>query len=829
MASILVIGVGSTGLAAMERAQQFYFEFTKQNTPSNSAFLFLETDESRKPAITSKGTTDIKACYLTPHHITATLAGWNGMYEWMPTTADVLSSHSGAAGQPAYGRIALWSEETAVRNHIQQLYGQIGGGIDTNIYIVGALTGGTGTGVFLDIAYMVRQITGNENIFGMFMLPDASHVGTQTMDMIYENAYSSLRSLDQYARPNRGADDSNYKCVLPGGTNISSASAPFYNVQFFTPDFDSAQASLPGLEQLIQTVGFNLVLRMVDVNHMIAPFQALINARLVDYTSHVTDGINTTIGLNVYQYPESLLEEYLTTQLLEENMLNRWADSTYYIDKLGTKVAISTQEVRIKTGATRFVHEAIETAIEKCMGSAILGKSTFHAALQGEVTTIITGNYQAPSEDNYIFSLFDSNSTAPKFFAAISGQATILRDELIRLITTKIMEESTNSQNLAITRLWIQGIVDTLDTMPQEWKRRFSIDGEPAAWNNCWKYQFDNRFKSGKSIYALSGCKKEWYEEALMGVARICYFNTIIREILTIADSMLGRNGSSELQTANGVKLPTLRAWEEINIKVQTLMDATNQISLVARKESLKGQMTQGRNPQINFLFQVSCDEDIKGALGRYKAQGAPLTYDIISNDKLWNFLLEHDVPALKTEMIAQGMNHIQNLSLFGNTDIVQIMRNLPTTHPLYSKVHNVLTGTIDNIRQDTPAMAKLIQTEQFHSHGCLKLIIATSTDAVNAHGLVAAMTGYRPSVADSNFVQLPSLRNTVVVYQEYAYLGGVAGAHKTYNPLVHLAYQEQVLTAIKKKIAAGKYDESVRLAYIDTKTLVDVDNIKIK
>lgn len=829
MASILVIGVGSTGLAAMERAQQFYFEFTKQSSPvGNSAFLFLETDEARKPAVTSQGKTDIKACYLTPHQITATLAGWNGKYSWMPTKADVLSQHSGAAGQPAYGRIALWAEENAVRNQITKLYGVIGGDKDTNIYIVGSLTGGTGTGVFIDIAYMVRQITGNTNIYGMFMLPDNSHVGSETMGTLYENAYSSLRSLDKFAKPEKdektGADY-NYQCALPGGTDISSLSAPFYNIQFFTPDFEGAQASLPSLEQLVQTVGFNLVLRMIDVNNIAAPFQALVNARLVDYTMHVPDGINTAIGLNVYQYPEALLEEYLTTSLIKEDMLDRWADTSYYIDKLGTKVSIETQKVKIKTGATRFVHDALESAIEKCMGGAMLGKSTFHTALQGEIEAIITGNYQAPSAENYIFSLFDSNSNAPKFYAAISGQASLLRDELIRLITEKIMDESTVSQNLEITKHWINGIVDALDAIPVEWKRRFRIDGEASSWNNSWKQMFDLRLKKGKGIYFLTGCKKEWYEEALMGVAYLCYFNTLIREIAKITDAMLNRNGSGKLQTATGIKLPTIKTWEEIYGKIQTLLDATNQVSLVARKESLRGQMTQGKNPQINFLFQSSFEEDIQGAQGRYKAIGNPLTYDKISSDKLWQFLLDRDLTILKSTMIANGLIHIQSLSLFGTTDIVQIMKNLPNSHPLYSKVHNVLTGTVDNIRKDTPAMAKLITTEQFEGHICLKLIVAAPTADTVADGIVASMKGYTPSLADSNFVHMPSLKNTVVIYQEYAYLGG----GKTYNPLVHLAYQNQVLNSINTKINNKRFDTSVRLAYIDQQTLVDINNVKIK
>ena len=463
MASILVIGVGSTGLAAMERAQQFYYEFTKKNSPgANSAFMYLETQGDRKPETTPNGGTDITSCFLCPNNITATLKNWEDskQWDWLPSNADVLNTHSGAAGQPAYGRVSLWEQETNVRNTISQLYAKIGGDASTNIYVVGSLTGGTGTGIFLDIAYMVRQCTHNNNIYGMFMLPDRRNVGNSTMDMIYENAYSSLRSLDKFSKiePKKRT---NYKCILPGGTDISNPCAPFYNVQFFTQDFSNASASLVGLPQLVQSVGFNLVLRMLDVDNQQAPFQALINARLVDYTSNVPDGIFTTIGLNMFQYPESLLEEYLTTKLLVDKMLNRWSDTQNYFDSHGTAAALTTLNARIKSEALRFVHEAIEDAVTKCMGHQFLGKSTFKVALEGEIATIQSGNYQAPSLENYIYSLYDANSQAAnKFYAAIAGQSTTLRDALIESITRKIEEVSTTYQNLIVVQTWLQQIAD---------------------------------------------------------------------------------------------------------------------------------------------------------------------------------------------------------------------------------------------------------------------------------------------------------------------------------------------------------------------------------
>ena len=72
-------------------------------------------------------------------------------------------------------------------------------------------------------------------------------------------------------------------------------------------------------------------------------------------------------------------------------------------------------------------------------------------------------------------------------------------------------------------------------------------------------------------------------------------------------------------------------------------------------------------------------------------------------------------------------------------------------------------------------------------------------------------------------------MKNTIVIYQEYGYLGMINGMHKVFNPLIHLSYQPQVLAAIQTKIQNGSYDESVRLAYINKKTLIDTTTVKIK
>ena len=835
MASILVIGIGSTGLEAMEQAQQFYYEFTKKHTPGhNAGFLFLETDHNRKPKTAPNGKTAIQACYLCPNQIQATLARWHQSnderYEWLPKAADVLATGSGAGGQPVYGRVALWSEEVAVCAAITGLYNSVDGNEYTNIYLVGSLTGGTGTGIFLDLAYIVRHCTQNDNIYGMFMLPDRQQVGDTTKQPIYENAYSSLRSLDKAYSQVKNSNG--YQCTLPSGTDISNANNPFYNVQFFTSDFSgNGVASLTGLKQLVSTVGFNLALRMLDVTNQTAPFQQLINARLIDYTANVPNGKFTTIGLNVFQYPESLLEEYLTDSLLEKNLLNCWNDSAHFIDKYGTKKPIETVKAQLNLDAKRFVQEGIESVIAKCKGMQMLGKPTFKQAIENEIDTINSGNYQAPSKENYIYGFFDANGQ--KFCPAIIGQQISLRDAFIELIYNKIAEESTHYQNLDIIESWMKNITTAIHDVCVDWQRRFKFDGTTAQWNKCWNQLIGERLRHGW-FYAAHGCKRDWYFEVLDGVATLCYYNAFIPMLANIENAILGAQNQPSISLPTGITLPSLDQLNDIRNKVRALLDAQNRTgaSLVARKDEIKGQMSGQNHSQIHFLFVGnSCAADYNAAMGKYKNLGpdSALTYSKISSDNLWYFLKNNNPDELKAIMISAGLTHIQGLNLFENTDIVKIMQNLPRENPDYNKVHNLLNGQEAIICQDTPAMAHLNANLQFENHLSLKLIVASPINENGANCVVASMRGYHPSSANNTYVQLPSLKNTVVVYQEYGYMGNAGGRNNTFNPVIHLSYQQQVHDWLMRSVENNQFDTSIRLPYIDTETLIDTENVYIK
>lgn len=66
-----------------------------------------------------------------------------------------------------------------------------------NVYIIFSVAGGTGSGIFLDVAYAVKEYIRNVNSIGYVVLP--SVFSTDTTERIYANSYAAIKELEHYA------------------------------------------------------------------------------------------------------------------------------------------------------------------------------------------------------------------------------------------------------------------------------------------------------------------------------------------------------------------------------------------------------------------------------------------------------------------------------------------------------------------------------------------------------------------------------------------------------------------------------------------------------
>lgn len=135
---------------------------------------------------------------------------------WFDTNVPTSRIVNGAAGLRQAGRLLLYLNIMKVKDAIYNKLKIIAANKslaedELNVYILFGVGGGTGSGIFIDIAYLVRMLIdemgGNPNITGFIFLPDVS-LAKHGIDLITENniklnGYAALSELDYFMEVDR--------------------------------------------------------------------------------------------------------------------------------------------------------------------------------------------------------------------------------------------------------------------------------------------------------------------------------------------------------------------------------------------------------------------------------------------------------------------------------------------------------------------------------------------------------------------------------------------------------------------------------------------------
>jgi len=225
---VLIIGLGGTGTDALLRLKyQIHRRFKlpdnnvtrqKKPKPDNIEFLSLETNEHDKKRY--KGIT------LDAHTETVLLANAgigsilnnrstlpDYIKSWLSPHLTITDGTKGASGNRQAGRLLLFEKINttidAIENKIRSL--RLEQENKLLVFILSGLSGGTGGGMFLDIAYIVRGIMEREygakgidkvEIGGYLFTPDvnlsANNLNIHTEEYIQRNGYAALKELDYW-------------------------------------------------------------------------------------------------------------------------------------------------------------------------------------------------------------------------------------------------------------------------------------------------------------------------------------------------------------------------------------------------------------------------------------------------------------------------------------------------------------------------------------------------------------------------------------------------------------------------------------------------------
>jgi eukaryotic-like serine/threonine-protein kinase len=221
----LVLAVGQTGKRVLEQYKHLVHErFGSPERVPNIRFLYIDTDPEAVPTIPSE-----HLAALAPRE--AVLARLNrfGHYlqrdslppvdPWMPPGALYKLSRNpdSAGGVRAFGRLALFDNYRLIAQRVRQEIetfltdAPLGEadkvtklGLRSNrprAYIIAGLGGGTGGGMFLDLAFLLRHELRQvgylrPDVVGMFFIPPADKSATRNSAL--GNTYASLAELHHF-------------------------------------------------------------------------------------------------------------------------------------------------------------------------------------------------------------------------------------------------------------------------------------------------------------------------------------------------------------------------------------------------------------------------------------------------------------------------------------------------------------------------------------------------------------------------------------------------------------------------------------------------------
>ncbi|MCZ6683463.1 MAG: hypothetical protein O7B26_09785, partial [Planctomycetota bacterium] len=168
------------------------------------------------------------------------------------------TTSQGASQWRPLGRIGLFVKAVRISEELRRLYERVRlaavrMGQKPRVFVLASLAGGTGGGMFWDIAFMMRLIDRYAYIRGYFLLPDVFE-GVDRAGRIWPNAYGALKELAVFKNWRQEPNDTfRVSYPLRGADNeyiAYSGSRPAYNSVFlfraFPPDIacDPRDASL---------------------------------------------------------------------------------------------------------------------------------------------------------------------------------------------------------------------------------------------------------------------------------------------------------------------------------------------------------------------------------------------------------------------------------------------------------------------------------------------------------------------------------------------------------------------------------------------------------
>ncbi len=237
----LFIGLGGSGIDCLRAVKAAVYERLipdnpEDATPEYSRIKFLAVDaddyelrhDNEDPSLAE--ITDREYFSIRLHPAAAIKPEEKPYLQWLNPNLNLHPTAAGAGGIRQLGRLMLMEHSMALMGRLRDLMMQLKQGLERpylTVHIFTGLTGGVGSGIFLDVCYLVQRVMlmmgrgGDNKIFGYCLMPDVNLLkapNEASRAYMRVNGYAALKELDycMNLEQNGGQFTQQYPC----GQNI---------------------------------------------------------------------------------------------------------------------------------------------------------------------------------------------------------------------------------------------------------------------------------------------------------------------------------------------------------------------------------------------------------------------------------------------------------------------------------------------------------------------------------------------------------------------------------------------------------------------------------
>lgn len=632
----ILIGIGSGGLRSIEAAWKLSQEVVETERPIVE-YLYLETDRSNKPV-----SSDIVYSSLTLENTQATI---NALESDFSCTSSWLSGQNipdnvfaGAGGSPVVGRLTIWDSvnRNSFVTRLQDALARVcRHTLDKPlVYIVGSFGGGTGSGIFLDIAYLIRDTLSNKvELQGLFLIPN---VGLSD-HVIYSNTICCLKELDYF-------NDVNHEFPFKWSANppkgYEAINTPYDLIQIISAAYNDVLTPV-SYGKLHEEAGIFLYLNtlgLYDVRRK----------SLVDAASNLIVDKYTTFGLAAIHYPESDIKEILGNKYSAEMLSHIVNDAKYFDKRHADFKEISAATPQIVNSVKRsFDSEFTNILRQWCDQINIVDSGTTDPVeihMKNLAHTLASGNYSYDEKRKLLYNLFKVGGEYYKQLTDLS--TTYAMDKIINLIIRKISSclEEYNNINIAITEL--EAIESVLKDIQNFWEAN-GYTSNSAQWEENLKKDITLEVLPMPFIYKTLFEQENVYADRIKFILLYGLSMHVFSDNLsTIIDGIRGSRTplNVAVTSSEGKLLPTfakLVEWKDIINHVIDNPNNAMHLSCIQVVNSLTTKLSaDGCN--IAYIYpHGSLQQTIERLDTDYRARHGEYRFfkDITSNSDLYAFL----------------------------------------------------------------------------------------------------------------------------------------------------------------------------------------------